>query len=82
MFSASVVLKHIHKVAEKLIFSPPLHVLLDIVILNGPAYPNSFTRPRRTVNFNDTKAKRIKNPLKFRDSVQSCICPFEHCDID
>ena len=47
MFSASVVLKHIHKVTEKLIFSPPLHVLLGIVILNGPAisqYPKGHVK--------------------------------------
>ena len=67
MFSASVVLKHIHKVTEKLIFTsftcpfeycdielPRLSELLHTAQKDGK------------LNLNDTKAKRIENPLKYK----------------
>ena len=80
MFSASVVLKHIHKVTEKLIFTS----------FTCPFEYCDIERPRLSelrhtaqkdgkLNLNDTKAKRIENSLKYKAFgiiiTRSCLVP-------
>ena len=62
MFSALVVLKHIHKVTEKLIFSRPF----GYCDIERPRLSELLHTAQKDGNFNDTKAKRIENPLKYK----------------